>query len=76
MNDRIYTLAKEAGLIEFEPLGWNPELQCPHPESVVKARKFAELVIQECVNVLYDNDLYSSDISRVLWERFHFEEQE
>ena len=57
MNDksqRIYNLAKEAGLIEFETLSWNPDVQSPNPESVVKARKFAELIIQECADIARD----------------------
>ena len=48
-NNKIYLLAKEAGLIEFEKLAWNPELQSPTYESVAKARKFAELIVRECV---------------------------
>ena len=51
-SQKIYNLAKEAGLIEFEPLSWNPDVQAPNPESVVKARKFAELIIQEFIDCL------------------------
>lgn len=47
-NNKIYLLAKEAGLIEFEQLDWNPELVSPTYESVAKSRKFAELIVREC----------------------------
>ena len=50
-NSKIYALAKEAGLIEFEQFAWNPELGSPTYESVAKARKFAELIVKECANV-------------------------
>lgn len=48
-NNKIYLLAKEAGLIEFEQLDWNPELVSPTYESVAKARKFAELIVLKCI---------------------------
>ena len=51
-NNKIYILAKEAGLIEFEKLAWNSELQSPTYESVAKARKFAELIVRECIDVI------------------------
>ena len=51
MSKLILDLAKEVGLIEFEPLSWNPDVQSPNPESVVKAYKFAELIVKECVEV-------------------------
>ncbi len=51
-NNKIYLLAKEAGLIEFEQLDWNPELVSPTYESVAKSRKFAELIVQECANFI------------------------
>ena len=49
-NSKIYALAKEAGLIEFEQFAWNPELGSPTYESVAKARKFAELIVRECID--------------------------
>lgn len=36
-------------MIEFEQLDWNPELVSPTYESVAKARKFAELIVRECM---------------------------
>lgn len=50
-NSKIYALAKEAGLIEFEQFAWNPELGSPTYESVAKARKFAESIVRECAQV-------------------------
>ena len=47
MNKRIYELAKQAGLIEFEPIG-DLDAVTPDYTSVVKAQEFAELIIQEC----------------------------
>ena len=49
-NNKIYLLAKEVGLIEFERLDWNPELQSPTQESVSKAHKFAQLIVQDCIS--------------------------
>ena len=51
-NSKIYALAKEAGLIEFEQFAWNPELGSPTYESVAKARKFAELIVKECCHIM------------------------
>jgi hypothetical protein len=47
INDRIYELARQADLIEFEPIGDSDEYT-PNHTSVVKARKFARLIVQEC----------------------------
>ena len=51
MSKLILDLAKEAGLVEFEPLSWNPDAQAPNSESVAKAYKFAELIVRECLQV-------------------------
>lgn len=51
MSKLIFDLAKEAGLIVFEPLSWNLDAQAPNPESVAKAYKFAELIVRECLEV-------------------------
>jgi hypothetical protein len=37
-------------------------------------QKFAELIVQECVNVLHDNELWSRDVSHVFKEHFGVEE--
>ena len=56
-NSKIYALAKEAGLIEFEQFAWTPELGSPTYESVAKARKFAELIVRECLSYAKDGDI-------------------
>lgn len=46
--NRIYELAKEAGMIEFDAIpGFN--VVTPDHTSVVKAQKFAELIVRECM---------------------------
>lgn len=60
-NNKIYLLAKEAGLIEFEKLTWNPELQSPTYESVAKARKFAELLIRQCATIADQAEPYKAN---------------
>jgi hypothetical protein len=47
IDDRIYELARQADLIEFEPIGDSNEYT-PNHTSVVKARKFARLIVREC----------------------------
>jgi hypothetical protein len=53
MNERIFELAKQADLIQWDTL--SSGARTPDHESVVKARKFAELIVNECVRVMYDN---------------------
>ena len=60
MNERIKELAKQAGFYA------NPDVE--------KFQKFAELIVQECVNVLHDNELWNRHISHVLKEHFGVEE--
>ena len=50
-NNKVYLLAKEAGLIEFEKFDWNPELGSPTQDSVAKAHKFAQLIALECARL-------------------------
>jgi HEPN domain-containing protein len=47
MNERIFELAKQADLIQWDTL--SSGARTPDHESVVKARKFAELIVQECL---------------------------
>ena len=51
MNGRIFELAKQADLIQWDTLPSGA--RTPDHESVVKARKFAELIINECTQVLF-----------------------
>ena len=47
MNQRIFELAKQADLIQWDPLPSGA--RTPDYESVVKAKKFAELIVEECL---------------------------
>ena len=47
MNERIQALAEQAGLQPFEDCG---------PKYVYKMEKFAELIVQECSQVLWNID--------------------
>ena len=46
MNKRIFELAKQADLIQWDSLPSGA--RTPDYESVVKARKFAKLIVREC----------------------------
>ena len=63
MNERIKKLYKETTgkdwVYDFDP---------------DYAEKFAELIVQECVNVLHDNELWNRHISHALKEHFGVEE--
>ena len=55
MNERIRQLAEQAGFIRFSPdedpytlIDWS----CDYTEEL---EKFAELIVKECVKVMYDN---------------------
>lgn len=49
MNKEIFELAKQADLIEWDILPSGA--RTPDHESVVKAQKFAELIVRECVDI-------------------------
>ena len=63
MNERINGLWWKARI------GYNNQ-NCD-PEVL---EKFAELIVQECVNVLHDNELWNRHISHALKEHFGVEE--
>ena len=48
MNEQIFELAKRADLIQWDTLPSGA--RTPDHESVVKAKKFAELIIQKCIS--------------------------
>ena len=50
MNERIFELAKQADLIQWDTLPSGA--RTPDHESVVKAKKFAELIVRECISAL------------------------
>ena len=47
---RIFELAKQADLIQWDSLPSGA--RTPDHESVVKARKFAELIVKECCHIM------------------------
>ena len=47
---KIYNLATQAGLITFESIHDSMAV-APSIESVVKSKKFAELIIKECAKI-------------------------
>jgi len=49
MNERIFELAKEADLIQWDTLPSG--VRSPDHESVVKAKKFAELIVLKCAEI-------------------------
>ena len=61
MNERIRELMNQTGVPTSIPFDqW--------------CEKFAELIVQECVNVLHDNELWNRHISHALKEHFGVEE--
>ena len=60
MNERIKQLAREAGLLAYNPEG-----------PPTKLEKFAELIVQECARLCDINDKEQGDILR---EHFGVEE--
>jgi hypothetical protein len=73
MNKRIFELAKQADLIQWDTLPSGAKT--PDYESVVKAKKFAELIVRECAQVGFDYaDGHCCEISAVILEHFGVEE--
>ncbi len=62
MNERIRELAKWAG--------YNGH----YATEEFDVDEFARLIVQECVNVMHDNELWNRHISHVLKEHFGVEE--
>jgi hypothetical protein len=55
MNKRIFELARQADLIQWDTL--SSGAKTPDHASVVKAQKFAQLIAQDCAKML-DEDSY------------------
>ena len=62
MNHRILELREQSGLQPY------------YEAQEQQIEKFAQLIVQECVNVLHDNELWNRHISHVLKEHFGVEE--
>jgi hypothetical protein len=72
MNERIFELAKQADLIQWDSLPSGA--RTPDHESVVKARKFAELIVRECAE-LVDRAISDGGVDgRAVKEHFGVEE--
>jgi hypothetical protein len=73
MNERIFELAKQADLIQWDSLPSGA--RTPDHESVVKAKKFAELIVRECARIVNENDCEGSIVGDgMLFEYFGVEE--
>ena len=62
MNERIFELAKQADLIQWDSLPSGA--RTPDHESIVKARKFAELIVRECMKESWDEIVSDEDIAQ------------
>jgi hypothetical protein len=69
MNERIKELLVEAGVINnnFNPLAYEQWY-------LDSLEKFAELIVKECCDVLYDNELGGYQTNYVLKEHFGVEQ--
>ena len=71
--NKIFELAKQADLIQWDTLPSGA--RTPDHESVVKARKFAELIVRECAKIVNENDCEGSIVGDgMLFEHFGVEE--
>jgi|688.fasta_scaffold2698453_2 hypothetical protein len=66
MNEKIRELAKQADLIQWDILPSGA--RTPDHESVVKARKFANLIVNETIKVIQATAAESVDLDRTLVE--------
>ena len=67
MNERIRELAEQA----YNKANDGTITDIKIPREFID--KFAELIVQECVNVLHDNELWNRQISHALKEHFGVE---
>ena len=67
MNERIRELYSQAGLTMNNPLAYEQWY-------LDSLEKFAKLIVQECCDVLYDNELGGYQVNYVLKEHFGAEE--
>jgi hypothetical protein len=68
VNDKIYQLARQAELIEFESIPGSTAVT-PSYESIVKARKFAELIVKECLDITdAHTEVFQTDRDKALIE--------
>ena len=67
MNQRIKELYSQAGLTMSNPLAYEQWY-------LDSLENFAKLIVQECCDVLYDNELGGYQVNYVLKEHFGAEE--
>ena len=77
MNKRIFELAKQADLIQWDSLPSG--VRTPDHESVVKAQKFAELIVQDLIDSMIkrygdDDELPIQEIKLFVKEHFGVKE--
>ena len=65
MNERIFELAKQADLIQWDTLPSGA--RTPDHESVVKAKKFANLIVRECVSQIAMIGVSNCENDDVVW---------
>lgn len=70
MNERFNALAKECYITSTSYFDGRGNVT----ETYFDKEKFAELIVQECVNVLYDNGLWGTRTSYTLNEHFGVKE--
>jgi hypothetical protein len=70
MNERIRELMEEVVRIEIDPDSKMETIYTCGPEDF---EAFAELIVRECCNVLYDNELGGYQVNHVLKEHFGVE---
>jgi hypothetical protein len=67
MNEQLLKLYRQA---QVPGVAIDPTNNMHYETTHFSADKFAELIVQECINVLHDNELWSRDVSHVLNEHF------
>jgi hypothetical protein len=75
MNKQILQLAKQAGIINWDLLPSGAIT--PDHESVVKAKKFAKLIVLECASIAARNQAENMDwdISEIIKEHFGIKDE-
>jgi hypothetical protein len=63
MNNRIFELAKQVELIQWDKLPSGAIT--PDYESVVKAKRFAELIVKECIDLAVKEEERYDSLSSV-----------
>ena len=73
MNERIYELIRLSAVPADQAENYAESKGLIEPTEKLDVAKFAELIVQECMNVLHDNELWNRHISHVLKEHFGVE---